>query len=107
MGSTRTMGAAVLVSIGLNRTIIDRLIAGSGGLPPLNAPTIRLDGAEYRIGAANANEAFPVRTPRTFFGANLGIDADTISVGSVRHFLRSTSATSHLTFYEMDIETGK
>jgi hypothetical protein len=91
---------AVLVGIDLQPTIVDRLFQGT--VAPLTIPTVALDGAAYRLVAANAAEPFLLTTPASTEGTNLQIHAHTIGVGSAPS-LGQGHVAARLRFYEMRV----
>jgi hypothetical protein len=94
-------GKAVLVGIDLIRTVFDQLFQGA--VVPLTTSTVVLDGATYRLVAANAAEPFVVSTPSSVNGTNLEIHAHTIGVGRKPSW-GLHNASARLRFYEMTVE---
>jgi hypothetical protein len=94
-------GMAVLVSIDLRPTIVDRLFQGT--VAPLTIPTVVLDGITYRLIGANAAEPFLVNTPASVDGTNLRMRAHTIGVGRAPS-LGQSGDVARLRFYEMRVE---
>ncbi len=94
-------GKAVLVGIDLDRTLFDRLFQGT--IVPLTVSTVIVDGATYRLVAANAAEPFLVDSPTSVKGTNLEIHAHTISLGR-RPSWGLHDLSARLRFYEMQVE---
>ncbi|MEE2853921.1 MAG: hypothetical protein VX424_14890 [Actinomycetota bacterium] len=92
---------AVLVGIDLAPTVIDRLFQGT--VAPLTVPTVVLDGAAYRLIAANAAEPFLVNVPASVDNTNLQIHAHTLGIGRAPA-LGQADVVARLRFYEMRVQ---
>ncbi|WP_293327884.1 hypothetical protein [Mycobacterium sp.] len=93
---------AVMVGIDLDPAFVHRFFQGA--VAPLGFFTLVLDGADYRLIAANAAEPFLVSTPSSVSGSNLEIHAHSIGIG---HTLPLVKAGVHarLRFYEMPVDS--
>ena len=92
---------AVLVGIDLDPTILDSLFQGI--VLPLTVFTVVLDGAMYRLVAANAAEPFLVTSPNSVDGTNLAIHAHTISLGRFGP-LSQGGVHARLRFFEVRVD---
>ncbi|BBX61120.1 hypothetical protein MSAS_02940 [Mycobacterium saskatchewanense] len=80
--------------------MFDRLFQGK--IAPLMAFSLKLDGADYRLVAANAAVPFLVNTPKSVNGTNLQIAARTIGIGRNPSWL-GPGVSARLRFYTMAV----